>query len=169
MDIIVITLLILAALLVTAGLAGLFFPALPGAPLLFSGLLLAAWAEDFHYVDFRTLTLLMVLTVLTYFGDMISSRHREEQYATRWRAVIGAVLGGVAGLFLSLTGALVGLFVGALLAELTVRRQMMTFRHVLFGMPNGMIERWILKVLGTTIKVALAITMIGIYLHKRFL
>lgn len=169
MDTIVITLLVLAALLVIAGVAGLFFPALPGAPLLFSGLLLAAWAEDFHYVDFRTLTLLLALTVPTYFGDMLSSRHREEQYATRWRAVIGAVLGGVAGLFLDLTSALVGLLVGALLAELTVRRQMMAFRHTLFGAPNGMIERWILEILGTIIKVALAIAMIGIFLYKRLL
>jgi len=41
---------ILAVALVFAGLAGMLLPALPGAPLLFAGLLMAAWAEDFTYV-----------------------------------------------------------------------------------------------------------------------
>ena len=40
----------LAVLLVAAGIAGLVLPALPGAPLLFAGLLCAAWAEGFAYV-----------------------------------------------------------------------------------------------------------------------
>jgi uncharacterized protein YqgC (DUF456 family) len=41
---------ILAALLVLAGLAGLVLPGLPGSPLIFAGLFIAAWAEDFSYV-----------------------------------------------------------------------------------------------------------------------
>ena len=35
---------ILAAALVVAGLAGLVLPAIPGAPLIFAGLFVAAWA-----------------------------------------------------------------------------------------------------------------------------
>ena len=34
---------LLAAVLVVVGLLGLILPALPGAPLLFAGLLVAAW------------------------------------------------------------------------------------------------------------------------------
>ena len=40
-----------AVVLVAAGMAGLVFPALPGAPILFAGLVVAAWAEDFTYVS----------------------------------------------------------------------------------------------------------------------
>ncbi len=41
---------VLVAVLLLVGLAGLVLPALPGPPLLFGGLLLAAWIEDFAYV-----------------------------------------------------------------------------------------------------------------------
>ncbi len=40
----------LAVLLVLSGIAGMILPALPGSPLLFAGLVCAAWAEDFAYV-----------------------------------------------------------------------------------------------------------------------
>ncbi len=46
----------LALLLTVAGLAGLILPMLPGSPIVFAGLLAAAWAEDFAYVGWRTLT-----------------------------------------------------------------------------------------------------------------
>jgi uncharacterized protein YqgC (DUF456 family) len=39
---------LVASVLVLAGLVGLVLPALPGAPLIFAGLLLAAWAEGFN-------------------------------------------------------------------------------------------------------------------------
>ena len=49
---------ILAVTLVIVGLLGLLLPALPGAPLLFGGLLIAAWLEGFAYVGPWTLALL---------------------------------------------------------------------------------------------------------------
>ena len=36
----------IAALLALVGLAGIVLPALPGVPLIYAGMLLAAWAED---------------------------------------------------------------------------------------------------------------------------
>ena len=41
---------VLVVVLVVAGFLGLLLPVLPGAPLLFAGLLIAAWIEDFAYV-----------------------------------------------------------------------------------------------------------------------
>ncbi len=58
----------LAVLLVLSGIVGMILPALPGSPLLFAGLLCAAWAEDFAYVGWRTLTLLGCLAVFLHFG-----------------------------------------------------------------------------------------------------
>jgi uncharacterized protein YqgC (DUF456 family) len=52
---------ILAAVLVTVGMAGLFLPAIPGALMLFAGLVIAAWADDFTYAGVKTLTALGVL------------------------------------------------------------------------------------------------------------
>jgi len=56
----------LAASLIIVGIAGLALPALPGAPVLFCGLVIAAWAENFTYVGTGTIVTLAILALLTY-------------------------------------------------------------------------------------------------------
>src|SRR3990172_9339956 len=104
MEATVIILLVVAALLVIAGFIGLIIPALPGAPLLFGGLLLAAWAEDFRHVGFWTLALLLVLTILTYVADVVSTAFGAKQFGASSRAAIGAIIGGGGGVFFGLIG-----------------------------------------------------------------
>src|SRR5690606_1187409 len=69
-----------AALLVVGGLAGLVLPALPGAPLMFAGFLLAAWIEDFAYVGAGTLTALGVLAALTFVVDFVAGALGARRY-----------------------------------------------------------------------------------------
>ena len=45
---------VLAAILVVVGLAGVVLPALPGLPLVFVGMLLAAWAGGFAKIGVGT-------------------------------------------------------------------------------------------------------------------
>ena len=68
---------LLAIFLGAIGLAGVVLPAIPGAPLLFAGLFLAAWVENFAYVGKWTLTILGLLALLTYGVDF-------------WAAMFGA-------------------------------------------------------------------------------
>ena len=56
---------ILSAVLTVFGLVGMFLPILPGAPILFLGLLFGAWAENFQYVGLWTLLILAVMAGLT--------------------------------------------------------------------------------------------------------
>ncbi|MDC6679133.1 DUF456 family protein, partial [Leclercia adecarboxylata] len=56
---------LLAVLLVLVGIAGIILPALPGIPLVFAGLLLAAWADGFVHVGWLPLTLLGLLTLVS--------------------------------------------------------------------------------------------------------
>ena len=63
----------LAAVMVVAGVAGLVLPGLPGSPLLFGGLFVAAWAEDFAYVGAGTLTVLGAMALLTYAVDFAAT------------------------------------------------------------------------------------------------
>ena len=56
---------ILAAILIVIGVAGVILPALPGLPLVFGGMLLAAWADGFERISTLTLVILGVLTVLS--------------------------------------------------------------------------------------------------------
>ena len=60
---------ILSVILVVAGMAGLLFPVLPGAPILFGGLLVAAWADGFEHVGSGTLITLGVMALLMYVLD----------------------------------------------------------------------------------------------------
>jgi len=52
-----------ALLLVLIGLIGALVPVLPGPVLVFAGLLLASWADDFARVGPATLAILALLTV----------------------------------------------------------------------------------------------------------
>ena len=64
---------VLAIMLVAAGMAGLIFPVLPGAPVLFAGLVVAAWAEGFEHVSTATLVVLGVMALLMYLVDFLAS------------------------------------------------------------------------------------------------
>ncbi len=55
---------VMAVVLIGIGLGGLVLPALPGPPILFAGLVTAAWAEDFAYVGWGTLSVLGGMAVL---------------------------------------------------------------------------------------------------------
>ena len=61
---------LLAGLLVLAGLAGTVLPALPGVPLVFAGLLVAAWTDGFERVSWGWLALLGVLTLSSIVVDL---------------------------------------------------------------------------------------------------
>jgi len=97
---------LLAAVLISLGFAGLILPALPGIPLVYAGLVLLAWADNFVYVGWITLTLLGVLAVISYVVDFLASALGAKKFGASKRAIIGALIGVVAGLFLGLAAAL---------------------------------------------------------------
>ncbi|HVJ30635.1 MAG TPA: DUF456 family protein, partial [Gammaproteobacteria bacterium] len=67
-----IVLWVASGVLIVIGALGLMLPILPGAPLIFIGALLAAWAENFAYLGPWSLTLLGILTVLAVTVDFIA-------------------------------------------------------------------------------------------------
>jgi hypothetical protein len=152
---------VLAALLVLAGLAGLVLPALPGAPLLFAGLLLAAWAEGFAHVGGATIVGLAVLAALTYVADFLASAVGARRFGASGRAVAGAILGGVVGLLFGLPGILLGPFVGAVLGELSKRRGLHEAGRAGIGATLGL-------ALGVALKLGLAFAMLGLFALDRF-
>jgi uncharacterized protein len=154
-------LFIFAALLVVAGVAGLVLPALPGAPLVFAGLLLAAWAENFEYVGLWTLVALALLAALTYAVDFWATMFGARKFGASKRAMIGALLGAVVGIFLGFPGVLFGPFIGAVIGELSARRGLQDATRAGIGATIGL-------VLGAALKIALAFAMIGIYVVARF-
>lgn len=152
---------ILAAVLVIAGLAGLFLPVLPGAILLFAGLALAAWADDFTYVGGGTLTLLGVLALLTYPADFLASAFGAKRYGASSRAITGAVIGATIGIFFGLIGVLLGPFIGAVIGEFSTQRHLGKAGRAGLGATLGL-------VIGVAAKLAIAFTMLGIFAVVRF-
>ncbi len=112
---------LLAALLIVVGFAGLILPALPGIPLVFAGLVLLAWAENFAYVGWLTLTVLGVLTLVSIGVDFLAAALGAKKFGASSRAIWGAAIGAVLGLFFGLPGLLLGPFVGAVIGEFSGR------------------------------------------------
>jgi len=153
---------ILAVALVFAGLAGMLLPALPGAPLLFAGLLMAAWAEDFTYVGTKTLIVLGIMAVLSYALDFAATALGARRFGASSRAITGAALGTVVGLFFGLPGLVLGPFLGAVAGELTARRDLQAAAGAGIGAFLGLL-------LATAGKLALGFAMLGLFLLVRFL
>ena len=146
----------LAAILVLVGLAGVILPALPGLPLVFVGMLVAAWAGDFQRIGPVPLVALGVLTALSVVADLVATAAGAKRVGAGPMAVWGAALGTLVGLFLGPLGLVAGPFLGALLGELWHTRQLRRATHV--GLAT-----WLGLLLGTVLKVALAFAMLGLF------
>lgn len=153
---------LLATLFIVVGFAGLILPAIPGVPLIYGGLVLLAWAEDFVYVGAFTLTLLGVLALFSYVVDFLASILGTKAFGASPRAIWGAALGAVVGLFFGLPGLLLGPFFGAVIAELTTRASVGRAAQAGTGALVGLL-------FGALLKVALAFTMIGVFVLARLL
>ena len=79
-----------AALLVIIGFAGLVLPALPGIALIFCGLVVAAWAEQFAYVGWKTITFLGLLALFAGLIDLLAGVLGAKKFGAGRYALIGA-------------------------------------------------------------------------------
>ena len=153
---------IFSAICTIIGLSGLLLPVVPGAPILFLGLLLGAWAEDFRYVGIWTLLILGGMAGLTYVVEFAASILGVRKFGGSRRAMVGAVLGGIVGIFLGIPGILFGPFVGAVIGELSLQRSLDQAGRAGFGTVVGL-------ALGVAGKLAIGIAMIGLFLLKHLL
>lgn len=152
---------VLAASLILTGLAGMVLPLLPGAPLLFLGLVIGAWAEDFTHVGYGTLGVLAGLTLLTYVVDFASGALGAKRFGASKRAMIGATIGAVVGLFMGIVGIIVGPFIGAVIGELTAKRTLSDAGYAGVGTTLGLVA-------GIAVKLLIGVAMIVIFLVVRF-
>ena len=152
----------LSLILVIAGIVGLLLPALPGIVLVFAGLVVAAWAEDFTYVGQGTLVVLLLLCLFGYGIDFLAGALGASRYGASKYSVIGAATGAIAGIFFGFPGIILGPFIGAVAGELYVRRDIQAAGRAGFG-------AWIGLVAGTAAKIAITFVMIGVFVLARFL
>ena len=148
---------VIAALLILAGLAGTILPALPGLPLMFAGMFLAAWADGFRQIGGWTLAVLAVLTLVSIGVDVLATTLGARRVGASKLAMLGAAIGTlVGGIVFSLPGLVLGPFIGAVAGELIHGKQLHEASRVGVG-------TWIGLALGAALKLALAFAMLGIF------
>lgn len=157
-----IVLYVVAALLVLVGLAGSILPILPGIPIIFGGLWLAAWVDGYQHAGGWTLGIIAVLGVIGLLLDFVAGALGAKRVGASQMAVWGALIGTIVGMFMGLVGLLVGPFLGALVGELASGNSVLRSTHVSIG-------TWIGMLLGTLAKLVLSFMMIGVFLFALLL
>lgn len=147
---------VLAGIAILVGMAGAVVPVLPGVPLVFGGMFLAAWADHFQHIGAFTLIVLGVLAGLALLVDFVAGLLGAKRVGASPRALWGASIGTIVGLFFGLPGLLLGPFVGALIGELSSGRELDQATRVGLG-------TWVGLLFGTLAKLALCFTMLGVF------
>jgi hypothetical protein len=153
---------VLAILLMLVGSLGIVLPALPGVPLIFAGMAVAASIDDFQRIGWITIGVLGFLTVVAFVVDFAASALGAKRVGASARAIWGAVIGTLVGLFFGIPGLVLGPFIGAVIGELTVHGGIHRAGHV------G-VATWVGLIFGTLFKLAIAFAMIGIFIFAYFI
>ncbi len=115
--------LVVASLFFLVGLVGSIVPVLPGAPLIWAGMLIYAFIvgfEDFNWLFFSIQGVLALLVMgVDYMTSALGSRYFGGTKAATW----GSMLGLFIGIFFFPIGLLIGPFLGAMLLELIFTRK----------------------------------------------
>jgi uncharacterized protein YqgC (DUF456 family) len=144
----------LAVLLFMLGLAGTVLPVLPGAPLLWLGMLVYGLFTGFAELTVGFYVWQGVAVVLTLVIDYVATAYGTKRYGGSAAAIYGSVAGIVTGPFiLGPLGLVVGPFAGALIGELATGKRAEAAFRAAFGTLIGLLG-------GTVLKVAVEIGMI---------
>lgn len=136
----------LAAVIVAVGLLGTVLPVIPGALLVFGGLFLAAWADDYARVGLVGLSIIGLLGLCSLVADFVSSLLGAKRVGASPKALVGATLGGIAGVFFGIPGMVLGPFIGAVAGEMLAHGRVGQAGKVGLGTWAGLLVAAVLKV-----------------------
>lgn len=147
---------VLCIALIVLGLAGTVLPMLPGTLLVWGGIVLGAWIDDFARVGTTTVIVVSVLAVLAWGLDYVAGLLGAQKAGASKQALMGAAVGTVVGIFMGLVGVLFMPLVGAAVGEYIAQKDQR--RALKVG-----VAAWIGIVAGLISKVVLAFIMVGIF------
>ena len=145
-----------AAALIVIGVVGTVVPALPGAAFVFAGIALAAWIDHFARIPPWLLAHLGVMTAMAWLVDYVAAAMGAKRVGASRLAIVGAVLDTLAGILSGLWGLLFMPLVGAAIGEYVAQRDMRRAGKVA-------IATWVALLLGSAAKIAIVLTMGGIF------
>jgi len=149
--------LVIALLVMVAGVAGSVLPGLPGPP----PVLAAAIGHRLYFgaasVSNAVLAVMAGLMVLSLVLDYVASLLGAKKLGATWRGMIGAVLGAAVGLCFPPLGLVLGPFLGAVALEMASGRQFKEASRAGFGALLGLLA-------SAAGKVACSLAMVGMFL-----
>jgi len=151
-----IALYLLAVALIIGGLIGTVLPALPGLPMIFGGIWLAAAVDGYHRIGLWWLLLLGGLAALGVIVDFVAASLGARRVGASKAAIWGASLGTIVGMFFGLPGLVLGPFVGALLGEFSSSGSVLRSTHVGIGTWLGLLFGALFKLVLSLLILALA-------------
>lgn len=144
----------LAAALIIGGVAGAILPILPGIPMIFGGIWLAAAVDDYRHLGWGWLVAIAIVGIVGVALDFISATLGAKRIGASPRALWGAGIGTTVGMFFGIPGLLIGPFAGAVIGELWSGTSVLRSAHV------G-VSTWIGMLVGILAKVVISFLMIG--------
>jgi len=145
-----------AVALIAIGVAGTILPAIPGVTLVFLGMLLGAWIDDFTRIPVWLVVIFAVLTAVAWAVDYFAAVAGAKRAGASKLAIAGAMIGTVAGIFTGFVGLIFMPLVGAAVGEFIAQRDLRRAGTV------G-VATWLGLLVGTAIKVAIVFAMIGAF------
>ncbi|WP_034641803.1 DUF456 domain-containing protein [Chitinilyticum aquatile] len=145
--------LVFAFVLMGLGLAGSVLPVLPGTPLVFAGILIVAWRDDFLHLGWPALTLQLLLVLLAQLIDYVAGAAGAKAIGASRQAIWGALAGSVIGLFFGLPGLIIGPLAGAMAGELLAQSSLS--RATAVGLAS-----WLGFIVGGVLKLLIAVLML---------
>lgn len=152
---------IAAGAAVLLGLAGMVLPLLPGTPLLFGGLWLAAWLDGYSKVSVTVVVVLGVMALLAWAVDYVAAALGVKRAGASGMAMAGAGIGALVGLFAGLPGLILGPIVGAMAGEWIARKDQAQATRA--GLAAGLSF-----IAAIAVKIGIAVAMLGTFAFAYF-
>ncbi len=146
-----------SAALIVIGLAGTVLPLVPGTLLVWGGILVGAWIDDYTRVGIGTVVIITAIAVLAWALDFVAGLMGAKRAKASKLALVGAALGTVVGIFMGLVGVLFMPLVCAAIGEYWSQRNQQRAAKVAFA-------TWLGLMVGMVAKVVLSFVMVGIFL-----
>lgn len=153
--------ILVAVLLVVVGIAGTVLPMLPGVPLVFAGLLLAAWHGGFDQVGIVTMVIIGAIAAMAWAVDFFASVVTAKKAGASKYALWGAGIGALVGIMGGIPGIIIGPAIGAIIGELITHKD--TTKATTVGIAAGLGF-----VLALAIKIVLVLTMLAVFAYAYY-
>lgn len=147
-----------AAILLIIGLIGCIVPVIPGLPLCYIGILLFSFSTKVD-ISLTFLILWGIAVIAIQVLDFLLPMWGTKKYGGSKYGMWGSTIGLIIGMFFSPVFMIIGAFAGAFIGEKLSQKDNPTALRAAFGSFIGLL-------LGTVIKLAIAIYMIGYYFVK---